>query len=211
MKTRFMKRLRFAAAGSLGAAVIALGFVPFNMGGCQSVSVGGYDVSGIVGGGQQFLKGFFEGPEIEPALGQAVAVQATSRTPLYRDEKLTRYVTLVGRTVAASSKEPGYKYYFAILDTDTVNAASGPHGYIMITRGALTRMHDESELAGVLGHEIGHVSLHHGQHPRELCRATWRQAHLKSRASGHKRACGAVWQCIRCPGQYHLERRFLRG
>ncbi len=48
------------------------------------------------------------------------------------------------------------------MDTDKVNAFSGPGGYVWVTRGAIEKMQDESELAGVLAHEIGHVVLHHG-------------------------------------------------
>jgi predicted Zn-dependent protease len=48
------------------------------------------------------------------------------------------------------------------LNTDEVNAFSGPDGYVLITRGAIERMRDESELAGVLGHEISHVVNHDG-------------------------------------------------
>ena len=85
----------------------------------------------------------------EPALGEAVALQATNRYPIYPDENLNKYVTLVGRTVGAASAMPNVKYYFAVLDTDQVNAFSGPHGFVFITRGALAQMKDESELAAL--------------------------------------------------------------
>jgi predicted Zn-dependent protease len=52
-------------------------------------------------------------------------------------------------------------YYFAVLNSETVNAFSTPGGYIFITRGALRQMRDEAELAGVLAHEIAHVNLRH--------------------------------------------------
>jgi Zn-dependent protease with chaperone function len=111
---------------------------------------------------ETFFKGFFLSTDDEPALGQAVAMVTLSRYPLVTDPALNAYVTKVGRVVAASSLEPGIKYYFGVIESEQPNAFSGPHGYIFITTGALKRMRSEGELAGVLGHEIGHVCLHHG-------------------------------------------------
>jgi predicted Zn-dependent protease len=99
----------------------------------------------------------------EDSIGQSVAVQATNRWNIYPDATLNKYVTLVGRTVGAASPASSLKLYFAVLDTNDVNAFSGPHGYIFVTRGAIAKMRDESELAGVLGHEIGHIVKHHGR------------------------------------------------
>ena len=72
-----------------------------------------------------------------------------------------KYVTLVGRTVTEKSTRPGLPWTFIVLDTDAVNAFAAPHGYVHITRGALALMKDESELAGVLAHEIVHVTEEH--------------------------------------------------
>jgi len=165
MNSRFHIPARAFAATSVIAVVAVIISVPFNMGGCSvgggGGGVRGLNITNIVEGGQQLGKGLTMSEKDEPALGQAVAVQATNRYPLYRDQALTRYVTLVGRTVGAASPQTT-GYCFGILDTDKVNAFSGPSGYVMITRGALMRMHDESELAAVLGHEIGHINKHHG-------------------------------------------------
>jgi beta-barrel assembly-enhancing protease len=90
-------------------------------------------------------------------LGQAVAIGATNRWPLFDKPALTKYVTLVGLAVASQSSDPGGNWVFGVLDTPDVNAYSGPNGYILITRGAIAAMEDESELAGILAHEIAHV------------------------------------------------------
>ena len=100
----------------------------------------------------------------EPAMGQSVGVVLTSTYGVYQDDTLLTYVTLVGLTVASASPNPGGNYVFGILDTDEVNAFSGPDGYIFITRGALQQMKDEAELAGVLAHEVAHVCHHDGLH-----------------------------------------------
>jgi predicted Zn-dependent protease len=74
--------------------------------------------------------------------------------------ELTRYVNLVGQAVAQFAPRQ-IPYRFGILDSDIVGAFALPGGYIFITRTAINGMHDEAELAGVLGHEILHVSERH--------------------------------------------------
>jgi len=93
--------------------------------------------------------------------GREVAARVLGRFPLLRNERLTRYVSLVGTALAAQSGRPELNYHFAILDSDSVNAYSAPGGYIFITRGALEMANDEAELAAVLAHEIAHVSERH--------------------------------------------------
>ncbi len=100
----------------------------------------------------------------EDALGQSAAVALTNRYGLYNDPKLLKYVTLVGLTVASASPNPNANYVFGILNTEDVNAFSGPNGYVLITHGLVRQMKDEAELAGVLAHEIAHVSNHDGLH-----------------------------------------------
>ena len=72
-----------------------------------------------------------------------------------------RYVSLVGMALATASAKPGLPWKFIVLDTDAVNAFAAPGGFIHITKGALANLKDESELAGVLGHEIIHVTEKH--------------------------------------------------
>ena len=100
-----------------------------------------------------------EAEEIE--LGRSVTAAIGARYKVLRDPQLTRYVALVGNTVANVSDRPDMKYYFAVLDSEDINALAAPGGYILITRGALRLMNDEATLAGVLGHEVGHIALRH--------------------------------------------------
>lgn len=95
------------------------------------------------------------------SIGQSVAVSLTSQKGLDSDDALQEYVNLVGLTVAAASEKPDLVYTFGVLDSDDLNAFSAPGGYVLITKGALRMMRDESELAGVLAHEIGHVCKDH--------------------------------------------------
>lgn len=97
----------------------------------------------------------------EADIGRVVSARILATYPLAKNDRLQRYVTLVGNTVAAYSARPTLEWHFAVLDTDVVNAFSSPGGFIFITSGALQRMHSEAELAAVLGHEIGHCTQKH--------------------------------------------------
>src|SRR5436190_22629958 len=100
----------------------------------------------------------------EVELGRSFTAAVGGRYKVSRDAALTKYVALVGNEVAATSDRPDLRYYFAVLDTPEPNAFAAPGGFIFISRGALELMSDEAELAGVLGHEVGHVALkHHGE------------------------------------------------
>lgn len=123
---------------------------------------GGVDYGGVAKAVGTGVTAARMGDDDEPAMGQSVAAVAIGRYRLVSDRKLTRYVSLVGLTLASSSPRPDGQWSFGVLDTDIVNAFSGPDGYVMITRGALSQMRDESELAGVLGHEMSHVLNHDG-------------------------------------------------
>jgi predicted Zn-dependent protease len=99
--------------------------------------------------------------EAEIAFGRGVAARIFGRFSRYDDETLTRYVNLVGRNLAVHANRPELAFRFVVLATDTVNAYACPGGYIFITRGALEQMSDEAELAGVLAHEIAHITQKH--------------------------------------------------
>ena len=99
--------------------------------------------------------------EEKAALGAKVSQMVRQRYGVVQDAAVHKYVTLVGRTVTEKSTKPSLPWTFIVLDTDAVNAFAAPHGYVHITRGALALMKDESELAGVLAHEIVHVAEEH--------------------------------------------------
>lgn len=98
----------------------------------------------------------------EIALGEEAHRETIKEFGIY-DEKpeLTRLVDSVGHRLAANSDRPNLPWHFTILDTPMVNAMALPGGYIYITRGMLERINAEDELAGVLGHEITHVTARH--------------------------------------------------
>lgn len=86
---------------------------------------------------------------------------------IYDDPELQAYVNRVGQRLAANSDKPDQRFTFTVLDTEMINAFAAPGGYIYISRGLLPYLDSEEELAGVLGHEIGHVTAnHHGRRGR---------------------------------------------
>lgn len=101
------------------------------------------------------------GEEDEIALGKAISEKIRLRYGVQQDFDQTRYVTLVGLVLAARSERPDLPYQFIILDSNVVNAFAAPGGFIHITRGALAALGSEAELAGVLGHEIAHITQKH--------------------------------------------------
>ena len=105
------------------------------------------------------LKPTSEGDEI--TLGKDVAANLLGAAPLVNDPALQAYVNKVGLWIALHSSRPNLPWRFGVLDTNSVNAFATPGGYVFITRGMLVRMRDESELAGVLAHEISHVVEKH--------------------------------------------------
>ena len=100
-------------------------------------------------------------PAQEAALGRDGYSAAIAEYGLYDDGALAAYVDSVGHKVAAASEEPTLPWRFTVLDDQVVNAFAMPGGYIYVTRGLLAHMQSEAQLAGVLGHEIGHVTARH--------------------------------------------------
>jgi len=97
----------------------------------------------------------------EIKLGAGVSERVRERYGVVQDAAVHRYVTLVGTLLVKKSTRPNLPFRFVVLDTDGVNAFAAPGGYIHITRGALGLMASEAELAGVLAHEISHVTEKH--------------------------------------------------
>jgi beta-barrel assembly-enhancing protease len=99
--------------------------------------------------------------EEEIAIGQEIAGRLLGAAPLVPDENLQRYVNKVGRWLSLHSGREELDWYFGVLDSDDINAFAAPGGFIFLTRGLYAQLTSEAELAGVLGHEIGHVVKRH--------------------------------------------------
>jgi beta-barrel assembly-enhancing protease len=97
----------------------------------------------------------------ERRLGEQVSLQLRQQFGVFQDKNVARYVSLVGSVLAGASSRPALDWQFVVLDTEGVNAFAAPGGIVHITRGALGLIKNEAELAGVLGHEITHVTAKH--------------------------------------------------
>jgi len=111
-----------------------------------------------VTGRQDFML-ISEAEEIE--MGRKVDTSVTKEYGLYNDPRLTAYVSDMGRRLGKLSHRPQLEYSVKILDSPVVNAFAAPGGYLFFTRGILATLNSEAELAGVMGHEIGHVTARH--------------------------------------------------
>jgi predicted Zn-dependent protease len=115
---------------------------------------------------------------VNPVTGQAERTVMDERTELvegkkahdevlkeygvYKDERLQAYVNEVGQKLAKQSHRANIPWTFTVLDSPEINAFALPGGYVYITRGILAYMESEADMAGVIGHEIGHVTARHG-------------------------------------------------
>jgi predicted Zn-dependent protease len=109
--------------------------------------------------GQRQFNLMSEAQELQ--IGQESDLQVRKEMGVYEDPELQRYVESVGMRMASSSQRPNLPWHFTVVDSPAVNAFALPGGYIYITRGILVYLNDESQMAGVLGHEIGHVTARH--------------------------------------------------
>ena len=99
--------------------------------------------------------------EEEIAIGRQISGNLLGAAPLVKDAKLQQYVNSVGRWVANQSERPDLPWHFGVIDSNDVNAFAAPGGYVFVTLGLYRLLQNEADLAGVLGHEIGHVVKQH--------------------------------------------------
>ncbi len=124
-------------------------FASLLIGGCAINPVTGEADLALITEDQEIQQGRSYHPEIIKAYGY------------YDDPELQAYVDRVGQKLAAKSHRANLKFHFTVLDSSEINAFALPGGYVYVTRGIMAYLDSEAELAGVLGHEIGHVTARH--------------------------------------------------
>jgi len=97
----------------------------------------------------------------EIALGQQSDPSIVAQFGLYEDDKMQNFINVKGKEMGNISHRPELEYTFRILDSPVVNAFALPGGYVYFTRGIMAHFNNEAEFAGVLGHEIGHITARH--------------------------------------------------
>lgn len=117
----------------------------------------------IVDGAKRVTKGLTGiGMQEEAAIGESVALEIIGAYGgIWKDESATRRSNLIGKTLGSCSERPLLNYRFALLDSPTVNGFSAPAGWVFLTRGAYEAVENDDQLAGILAHEITHISRRH--------------------------------------------------
>lgn len=138
----FILRNFYLALLTAGATVLA---------GCTTnPATGKTQIAPIMSAQQEAQAGAEAHPKILEAYGGA-----------YDDAKLGGYVAGITARIARATNQPDGPYRVTVLDSPVVNAFALPGGYVYVTRGLMALVNDEAELAGVIGHEIGHVAARH--------------------------------------------------
>ncbi len=100
-------------------------------------------------------------PDQELAIGVADAARIDSSMPLIRDTAVDRFVTALGQSMASHTSRSNLDWHFSVVNSPEVNAFALPGGFIYVNRGAIEQADRLDELAGIMGHEIGHVVRRH--------------------------------------------------
>jgi predicted Zn-dependent protease len=100
-------------------------------------------------------------PEQEVEIGRQANAQIRKETPELRDAETVAYIRTLGRTLVAQAAGPKYPYSFSVADYREINAFALPGGPVWIHRGILHAATNESQVAGVVAHEIAHISQRH--------------------------------------------------
>lgn len=131
--------LKTLAALGLGATLLA---------GCAANPTGGADMVLMT-----------EGKEVR--IGKEMHEKMMAEGQAYDDIELQQYVDRIGQRLVANSHRDELKFTFTVVDSPDINAFALPGGYIYVARGLMAYLESEAELAGVIGHEIGHVTARH--------------------------------------------------
>jgi predicted Zn-dependent protease len=97
----------------------------------------------------------------EVEMGAQYSQQINAQLPIIQDPEVNRYINVLGDSIARLTSRGDLEWHFFIVNSPEVNAFAVPGGYIYVNRGLIERARNLSELAGVLGHEIGHVVERH--------------------------------------------------
>lgn len=101
------------------------------------------------------------GEQQEIQMGREADQQIVAQLGAYPDEDLQRYVSEIGQELAARSERPNLPWTFRVIDDASVNAFALPGGFVYVTRGLMAHLTSEAQIAGVLAHEIGHITAKH--------------------------------------------------
>jgi predicted Zn-dependent protease len=99
--------------------------------------------------------------EQEIQMGKEADPQIIAQFGLYDNKEMQQYIDRIGQQMVQVSHRKNIKYQFKVIDAEFINAFAVPGGYVYFTRGIMAHFNNEAEFAGVLGHEIGHITARH--------------------------------------------------
>jgi hypothetical protein len=129
-------------------------------------------------------------PQQDVELGQKVAADADRQLPIVNDPRINDYLNRLGRRLASKAPGERYPYQFKLVNDKSINAFALPGGFIYVHRGVIEAADNEAQLAGVIGHEIGHVAMRHGTN--QLTKANFTQGILAIFGAVSGNSIGAV-------------------
>lgn len=94
-------------------------------------------------------------------MGASYAAEINRELPIVQDAELVRYINVLGDSIARIADTRGLEWHFSIVNSMDINAFAIPGGFIYVNRGLIERAQNLSQVAGVIGHEIGHVTKRH--------------------------------------------------
>lgn len=97
----------------------------------------------------------------EVDIGANYSAEIAKQLPLLRDPEAVQYINVLGDSLAKVTDERNLEWHFTIVDSREVNAFAVPGGYVYVNRGLIERAQNLSQVAGVIGHEIGHITKRH--------------------------------------------------
>src|SRR5215813_15080211 len=151
-------------------------------------------------------------PSQDVELGRKAADEARNQLPIMRDDAVTSYVDGVGRrlvaVIPAELQHPEFQYTFEAVNVREINAFALPGGPMFVNRGMIEAANSEGEVAGVMAHELSHVTLRHGT--AQASKATKYQAGSIAGAILGAIVGGGVGSAISQGTQFGLGAAFLR-
>ncbi|MBY0490726.1 MAG: M48 family metalloprotease [Gemmatimonadaceae bacterium] len=135
-------------------------------------------------GASTFVVGCVPNTAEEVTLGNQYAQQVEQQLPMVRDPEVVRYINVLGDSIARVVDDRGLTWHFNVVDQSDINAFAVPGGHIYVNRGLIEKTTNMSELAGVIGHEIAHVTQRHS---------------MKQMAAAQRANVGVTGLCILAP------------
>lgn len=129
--------------------------------GLKGLKVGNYDLAPVISASEKLANSQEVSEPAEIDIGMHMAATLVGAAPLLQNNEHQRYLNKVGKILSLHSNRVSLPWKFGILNDDDINAFAAPGGYVFITKGMMAQLESEAELAGVLAHEISHVTQKH--------------------------------------------------